>query len=93
MYRDRNPHSHTAYQGDRTTTAFIEFIEGLGVETDHRKEVEDLKDDIQGELNAEANVIKKINLLLMNIVHLLNVMPFLIYCLIFLDVISFCFYL
>ena len=59
LYRDRNPHSHTAYQGDRTTTAFIEFIEGLGVETDHRKEVEDLKDDIQGELNAEANVIKK----------------------------------
>jgi thiol-disulfide isomerase/thioredoxin len=59
LYRDRNPHSHTAYHGDRTTAAFISHIEGLGVESDHKQEVADLLDDIQGELNAESNVVKK----------------------------------
>jgi len=59
LYRDRNPHSHTPYNGDRTTSAFVSFIEGLGVETDHKREVAELLDDIQGELHAETNVIKK----------------------------------
>jgi protein disulfide-isomerase-like protein len=59
LYRDRNPHSHVPYRGDRTTSAFTEFIEGLGVETDHKAEVRDLLDDINNELHAEANVVRK----------------------------------
>ena len=59
LYRDRNPHSHVPYRGDRTTSAFLEFIEGLGVESDHKSEVQDLMEDINNELHAEANVVRK----------------------------------
>ena len=59
LYRDRNPHSHVPYKGDRTTSALLEFIEGLGVESDHKSEVADLVEDIEHELHAEANVVRK----------------------------------
>jgi protein disulfide-isomerase-like protein len=58
LYRDRNPHSHTPYQGDRTTTAFLQFIEGLGVETDHKAEIEEELSDVKVELEAEARRVR-----------------------------------
>ncbi len=58
LYRDRNPHSHTPYQGDRTTNAFLQFIEGLGVETDHKAEIEEELSDVKVELEAEARRVR-----------------------------------
>ena len=58
LYRDRNPHSHTPYQGDRTTTAFLQFIEGLGVETDHQAEIAEELGDVKAELEAEARRVR-----------------------------------
>ncbi len=59
LYRDRNPHSHTAYRGDRTTQAFLNHIEGLGVETDHRQEIQDIQDEVQREIEAEERVVAR----------------------------------
>ena len=58
LYRDRNPHSHTPYQGDRTTTAFLQFIEGLGVETDHKAEIQEELEDVKQEMEAEARRVR-----------------------------------
>lgn len=53
LYRDKNPNLHIPYEGPRTTTAFLSFIEGLSVEADHTREVIETQEQVKSELHAE----------------------------------------
>jgi thiol-disulfide isomerase/thioredoxin len=58
LYRDGRSDRHQQYHGERSTSAFIRYIEGLPVETEQAEQLLDEEEQVREELEQEAMVKK-----------------------------------